>query len=381
VSDAVVVGGGIVGLAIARAMAREGLAVALVEQGDLGGAVTGASLACIGTHMIDREELPLLLWARDAWAGLEAETGRGFEHRRCGQLRFLLDERDRPVAQAWIAAERAHGLAPRLLEPAEVRALEPLLEGPIVAATWSPEDAVVNPFLAARALAVDAVRHGARILARTPASRVVERGGRVVGVETPGGLLEARHVVLAAGPWTARLAAGLGVALPTRPRKAQCLATVAVPPGTIRRVVGACEAAAGVQAGYTQIQQAASGQVLFNTVLAGGLAEDGALERPALPDCRFVADSIAMLLRLFPRLRGVALLRSWVRFESVNPDDRFAIGEIGPEGLLVAAGCSGTGFVRAPAIGRIVADRVLGRPAPFATGLYDPARFHPAAAA
>ena len=75
-------------------------------------------------------------------------------------------------------------------------------------------------------------------------------------------------------PGPAPLAATVGVSLPIVPRKAQCLATTRQPP-RIRTVVGACKSDGGVDAGYTQIQQARSGQILFNTVLAGGIAEAG----------------------------------------------------------------------------------------------------------
>lgn len=372
--DLVVIGAGVVGAAIARAASRAGLSVVLCDKGDLGGAVSGASLACVGTHMIDRDEVPLLIHSAARWAELEAETGCAIEYHRCGQLRFVLDPADLPVARAWIDHERGFGLERALLEPAEVRAIEPRLEGPILAATWSPESAVVNPFLAVRALARDAARHGATILPRTPVEAIEVTGERVTGVRTPAGLFAAGAVVLAAGPWTTDLARPLGVDLPIAARKAQCLATTRLPPGTIRTVVGACEAAAGVQAGYTQIQQAASGQVLFNTVLAGAAMRPGTPDRPAPVDPAFVDDSVAMLRHLFPSLANAALLRSWVGYESVCPDDRFAIGRIGPDGLVVAAGCSGTGFTRAPAIGEIVTGLLTGEASPLDRSLYDPAR-------
>jgi glycine/D-amino acid oxidase-like deaminating enzyme len=413
-ADVVIVGGGIVGAATAHTLARAGLKPLVLEKGAFGGAVSGASLACISTHMMDLDELPLLAWTRARWAELDAELG-GFEYNRCGQLRFIAREADIAVAEGWIAAERAAGLTPELLDPAAVREVEPALTGPILAASWSALDAVVNPFLAVRALLADAQRHGAAVRAHTPVTAVRTEGGRVAGVTTPEGDVDAPVVVLASGPWTARLAAPLGVVLPMLPRKAQCLATVRVPE-VIRRVVGACESAGGVEAGYTQIQQAREGQVLFNTVLAGGTVQAPGSspapgDAPSAPsdrasgdepardsggqdaaavvpptivppvDLAFVRDSVETLLWLFPGLADVAVLRSWVRYEAVTPDSRFVAGPAGPDGLWIAAGDNGTGFVRSPAIGRLIADGILGGTPPFDAALYRADRFDTAAAA
>jgi sarcosine oxidase subunit beta len=190
-----------------------------------------------------------------------------------------------------------------------------------------------------------------------------------------------------------------------------------VPP-VIRRVVGACESAGGVEAGYTQIQQAREGQVLFNTVLAGGTvqspssspapgeahstgsrhasegdtghdssatgAASSAVTPPAIVppvDLAFVRDSVETLLWLFPGLADIAVLRSWVRYEAVTPDSRFVAGPAGPDGLWIAAGDNGTGFVRSPAIGRLITDGILGHTPPFDATLYRADRFATAAAA
>lgn len=372
--DAIVVGGGIVGVAVARQLAHSGRRTLLLEKGALGGAVSGASLACIGTHMIDCEEIAALIWSCEAWAEW-ADTLDDMEYSRCGQLRFLVDDEDRPVAQQWIDAESQHGLQPQLLEPTEVRELEPALTGPIAAATWSPDDAVVNPFLAVRSLVTDGLRHGLEVRSGVAVERLIVERDRIAGVVAGGTRYPAPVVVLATGPWTAGLAATAGITLPIRSRKAQCLATVAMPP-TIRRVVGACESAGGVTAGYTQIQQAASGQVLFNTVLAGGVSAGGQPDRIPEVDAVFVRDSIRTLLWLFPSLRDVDLLRSWVRYEAVTPDDRFCAGPVADRpGLLIAAGDCGTGFVRAPAMARLIVDSLDGATLPFPAALYDPGRY------
>lgn len=372
-AEVLVIGAGVVGAAIAAELSERGHDVVVLEQGAPGGAVSGASLACISTHMIDRDELQLLAWSREAWGELDENEG-GFEFNACGQLRFVLRSEDVSVAQDWIDAERAAGLDPELLDPSQVLDVEPLLTGPILAASWSPKDAVVNPFLAVRTLLVKAQRHGASLVTHCAVTGLIERDGQIRGVSTSSGDFEAKNVVLAAGPWTARLAKTLLVDLPIEPRKAQCLATVRMPP-SIRGVVGACESAGGVEAGYTQIQQARSGQILFNTVLAGGKSSDGAQDRIPQADPIFVRDSVNMLLHLFPGLTESRLLRSWVRFEAVTPDDRFLIGPAGPEGLWIAAGDCGTGFVRAPAIGRIVGEMIARERHEFDVSIYDPLRF------
>jgi D-hydroxyproline dehydrogenase subunit beta len=315
-----------------------------------------------------------LCWCAHAWAEMAAYTD-DFEYDRCGQLRFIDTEGELRVAQRWIALERSCGLQPDILEPAAVRAIEPALQGPILAATWSADDAVVNPFLAVRRLLREAQENGAILQANLAVCGIELAGDRITGIRTDRGILTADIVVLASGPWTAPLAGSLGLSLPIVPRKAQCLATTRQPP-RIRRVVGACKSEGGVDAGYTQIQQARSGQILFNTVLAGGVAAAaGDPNRIPEVDRIFVRDSVATLLRLFPTLASVELLRSWVRYEAVTPDDRFIAGPAGPQGFFLAAGDGGVGFIRAPGLGRMIADAVAEREAPFRIDLYHPARF------
>lgn len=344
--DVAVVGAGIVGCAVARAAARAGLGTVLLDRGEIGGAVSGASLACISTHMTSRDELPLLLRAAESWRRLDAESDLDFEYRACGQLRFVHREADVEVAREWVAHERAHGLDPRVLDPAEVRELVPALRGRLFAATWSPADATVNPFLACRALVEDARRAGCTVRPRTTVDAVLRENARVTGIVSGAQHLGARWVINAAGPWAAGVAVLAGCEVPIVPRKAQCLATVALPP-VIPCVVGACKAAGGIDAGYTQIQQAMHGQVLFNTVLPGGLRADGGHHDTGI-DRQFVVDSIETLLWLFPGLGGAQLLRSWVAYEAVTPDHRFILGPVdGVEGFLMAAGDNGSGFNRA----------------------------------
>lgn len=369
-----VVGGGIIGASIARELSLRQHRVILLEKGSLGGAVTGASLACLGTHMNSRLEIEILKWSCSAWAELNDELGQTMEYTRCGQLRFVERDEDLEVARDWISFERNAGLITEILDPSEVRKIEPLLEGPIIAATWASNAATVTPFLAVRAIIKDAVRHGLNVQCHNAVRDFIERGGTISGIVTQAGAIEADAVILAAGPWTADLTAKIGLELPILPRKAQCLATVGLPK-TIRTVIAACESAGGVAAGYTQIQQAPSGQVLFNTVLGGGLSQAGSQNTISEVDPTFVCNSIRQLLWLFPSLAEVELLRSWVRYEAVTPDDRFIVGPSSVPGLYIAAGDGGSGFGRAPAIARALTDSLDGCDPPFDAALWSPSRF------
>lgn len=380
-ADAVVVGGGILGAATARALARTGMKPLLLEARAFGGAVTGASLAAIGTHMHGIEEYPLLRHAGRLWSGLAEATGNPFEYNRQGKLCYILHPEDRAVGADWVARERALGAEVALLTPEEAREREPLMIGPLIGATWAPDTATVNPFLGLRTVLRLAREAGAVALANTPVTGLRIEGGRIAGVETPRGPVSTPHVVLTGGPWTARLAAMAGIALPIRPRQAQCLATMRQPPGTIRRVISACERAGGVDSGYTQIQQAASGQVLFNTVTAPFDPPEGAQDHIHEVPPGFVLESIGTLLMLFPSLSAQPLLRSWVRFEGVTPDSRFLAGSLPLPGLHVAAGDNGSGYCRALMLADHLAAAVTGQGglpadlAALAARLYAPMRF------
>ena len=110
---------------------------------------------------------------------------------------------------------------------------EPWLTGPLHGASWFEADLQVDPRAIARALAREAEAAGARVVSGCAVEAIEAPGGRVTGVRTAEGMLSAAAVVLAAGPWSAGLAAGAGLPLPLEPRKGQ-LVRLAPPAGEPR---------------------------------------------------------------------------------------------------------------------------------------------------
>jgi sarcosine oxidase subunit beta len=384
-----VVGAGVVGAATALELARRGVAVTLVDAGGVAAGVSGASLAALTRHMAgEPEELPFVMESTGRWAALAAElrrdVGIDVEHEVSGQLAHVeVDDRDDALAGVGeiVERERERGLEVTVVDRARVSQIVPALGGSrVVAGTWCPGDAKINALLACRALAHAAARRGARI-------RLGERvEGLIPGpsgwsVRTPRVRHEADALVVACGPWSAPRVAEhesrlVNVLLPKR---AQCCVTARLAP-MIAPVISTISL--GISSGYSQLHQTRHGEILFNTVvetadprLAGGELDDRV-------DPSFMAASARRLLDLFPSLAGVRLLRAWGGCEAWTPDRRFLIGPVGErEGLYVAAGDSGVGFLKAPMVARAVAAHILGGDCGHDLAPYAPARMLDGAAA
>lgn len=369
-TEVVVIGGGVIGSSIALELARLGSSPVLLEAASIGAGVSGSSLAAISRHLVGPvDELPFVIEATAGWEALATELRElahiDIELDVCGQVRLLerSDPGEEPSDLArvgeLVAAERAAGLEVTMIDPDEASRIIPILDTTtIVGGSWCPGDAKLNALAACHGLAAAAVQLGADVRLGHPVRRI--EPGPPWRVHGGWGSVEADAVIVAAGPWTPALVAGFcpEAAAALEPRRAQCCATERLGP-TIGPIVASISV--GIASGYTQLHQTRSGEILFNTVVesASPRLSEGDLARHVDP--AFLRTSSATLLRLFPSLASTRFLRSWAACEAWTPDQRFILGPVGEvDGLLVAAGDSGTGFLRAPLIGRLLAELALG---------------------
>jgi L-2-hydroxyglutarate oxidase len=216
--DAVVVGGGILGLAVARELQarRPGLALALVEKEDgVARHQTGRSSGVVHRGVY---YAPGSLKARLCVEGAERLLGycdeRGIPVLRCGKVVVAADDAERPRLAELHRRAVANGVpGVELIGAARLRELEPRVAG--VEALHSPGTAVVDFARVADALAADVAAEGGELLLGTRVVGLARRGGATV-VETTGGALEAPRVVVCAGVHADRLAALSGA--PAEPR-------------------------------------------------------------------------------------------------------------------------------------------------------------------
>jgi glycine oxidase len=362
--DVVVVGGGIVGTAIAFRLAKEGLAVVLLERGEVGREASWAAGGILAPVHLAEYPTPLAALCTASAAlypalieELRAHSAVDPEHRMTGFLILERDDAEERASRELETWKRARGQPVRRLAPAELAELQPGLAGPVRGGLFLPDIAQVrNPRMAV-ALSEAAQKLGVEVRRNTPLTGFLKVPGKVTGVKTALGDLFAGTVVVAAGAWSAELLKPLGITLGVKPIKGQML-LVQGPPDLVRTVV---------QGGDTYLVPRADGRVLIGSTIedvgfdktvtlqgAGGLASRGSA--------------------LLPELGRFPLIASWAGLRPATPDRLPYLGRTSMEGLLAATGHYRNGILLAPITAELVADLILGRPPSLDLTPFDPQR-------
>jgi glycine oxidase len=368
-ADVVVVGGGIVGLAIAWRACRQGMSVTVLER-DLAGQGTSHVAAGMLAPVAEVEfgeaghgllELGLrsaAMWPAYA-AELEACSGMPVELMRTGTLLLARDDDDARELERQLAFRRSLGLAVRRLRPSEARECEPALAPTVRLALEAPDDHSVDPRLVLAALACACASAGVKVREHSPVARVeLDRqpgagagdGGpvRAVGVTLEDGeRLPAGQVVLAAGPWSERIDGLPAEArVPVRPVKGQILRLRdPAGPGLLRRVVR-------FRGGYL-VPREDGRYVLGATVEELGFA--------LAPTAGGVYELLRDAHELVPGVSELEIEELSVGLRPGTPDNVPVIGPGTVRGLIWATGHYRNGILLAPLTGELVAGVLAGR--------------------
>lgn len=208
VYDGVVIGGGVIGSAIALRLAQAGLKTLVLERSIPGAEASSAAGGILGPQIEGERADPLFglgIDSREAYPAFAEEifelSGISVGFRRSGLLRIAHEGEDTAPLEARFAWQREAGLEVERLTGADARALEPALSPEVAFALHFPREGRVDPRALARALPRAAARAGAHFrTARVDRIRVERK--KVVGVEVEGGHIDAGAVVVAAGAWT-----------------------------------------------------------------------------------------------------------------------------------------------------------------------------------
>lgn len=358
--DALVIGAGVVGLAVARELVRKGLSVEILTRDRPGAGASSASAGMLEVHFPAPvpPELSLLCKPSRARYGdfaraLAEESGVDIELDLEGTLTLATDAGELSAMREQAAAIPGS----RLLEhPPLWTVMEPGLSPSLTGALFLPDDHHVNPRRLCEALLISCERAGIRVHRGITASRFLAEKGRVVGVETDSGVFRAGLTVNAGGAWAGKIS-GLPIALPIRPVRGQIISLR--PKTPIRFVLhGPSVYAVPRRDGSILLGATVEDAGYDETVTAGGI--DGLLSEG---------------FRLVPSLREAVIEDVRVGLRPGTPDTFPILGESGMPGLLLASGPFRKGVLLAPIIGEAIAALAAGQAPPVPLDAYSPGRF------
>lgn len=356
--DLIVVGAGIVGTACAEAAAAEGLRVAVVEPGPIGGGSTAAAMGHLVAMDDDPAELALSAYSLRLWQRF-ADLPQA-EFSRCGTLWVARNERELAAVPAKIARLAAAGLQAELIDAQRLYQLEPMLVAGLAGGMRVPDEAVVYPPRVARHLLELAAAAGTQLYA----------GRRVLQLLSHGVLLDDGEQL--SGP--VLVASGVALPqllpeLPLRPRKGQLVITDRYP-GIVHHQLlelGYADSAHGDAESSVafNVQPRPTGQILIGSSRQFAVG-DRELSLPLL------RQMLARAFEFVPVLSQLQAIRIWTGLRPATPDGRPYLGAVpGRRDVWVAAGHEGLGVTTALGSARLLLDLLLGRvpeidPAPYA---------------
>lgn len=346
--DVAVVGAGVIGLSCSWRAAEAGLSVVVLDRAAPGAGASGVAAGMLApvteASYGEGELLRLNLEAARRWPAfdqeLRARSGRPTGYERRGALVVAVDRDDAEELGRLFRFQRSLGLEVEWLTRTECRTLEPGLSPGIAGGIRAPQDHQVEPRALTEALAGAVERAGGELAAGVDVTAVEEDRAGGIALGTSRGSVVARHVVVAAGPWSAGVG-GLGAAgdPPVRPVKGQILRL---------RGSQAPLAAHAVHTPRCYVVPRASGEVVV-----GATVEERGF------DTTVTAGGVHRLLdaawEVLPDVGELELVEASARLRPGTPDNLPVVGRGMIEGLVWATGHYRNGILLAP----LTADAVV----------------------
>ena len=352
-TKAVVVGGGLIGLSIARALTHRGLTDVLVlERHQLAGGGTGKSSGIVRAHY----GVPSI--AAMAWRSLPAfeELGDQVGFRQVGYT-VIVGEENVENLKANTAMHRDLGIDVDLIDNDRLSQLWPMMEvGDVALASYEPRGGFADATQLALRYGQMARERGARIRQNTPVARILTAGDKVTGVELDGGeVVDADLVIVASGWWSSKLLADLGIDFPIDAYRSELLIVDAGEPLPNLPVVSDL-----VSLQYCRLEGA--GQFLV------GNSDHADFEKKFVDPDNYsnIAGEASVeryaekVMHRFPGFPNPSVTHTYAGVYDVPPDWNPVIAPVGGvDGLILCAGFAGHGFKISPAVGDLVADLVF----------------------
>jgi sarcosine oxidase subunit beta len=350
--EVVIIGGGGHGLATAYYLAKEhGVSdVAVLEKGSIGLGNTGRNTTIIRSNYLWDESARIYEHSLKLWEGLSAELNFNVMLSQRGVLNLAHSDSDIREGMRRAGANRLNGIDAEWLDAQAVKRFCPIINisadarYPVLGATLQRRGGVARHDAVAWGYARAADARGVDIVENCEVTGVRTAGGRVVGVDTSRGAIDAEKIAIVAAGHNSVVAAMAGVRLPLQSHPLQALVSEPVMP------VLDCVVMSG--AVHVYVSQSDKGELVMG---AGIDAFNSYAQRGSF---HVIEGQMAALLELFPIFSRLRMLRSWGGIVDVSPDASPIIGRLPVEGLYLNGGWGTGGFKATPGAGHVFAHTI-----------------------
>ncbi len=349
-ADIVIIGGGIIGTSIAYHLAEKGAGkVVLLERGMLGEGSTARCAGGIRAQFSTEINIRFSLQSLETWNRFEDIFGVPLDFRQVGYLFLATTPDEVAIFRVNAELQRSFGVPVELLSADEIATRWPFLRtDDLAGGTFCATDGYAGPYEALTGFVKGARRAGVRIYEGTEAQAIVTERERIGGVATSQGDIYCPVVVNAAGPRAASVGAMAGVEIPVQPYRRQIFFTAPFPyiPDSIPLVID-------FHRGW-----------YFRREVKGLLVSGPKDEHPSFStgvDYSVIGEVAEHAVYRVPPLEKAQITHGMAGSYEISPDNHAILGEAPHlKGFFLANGFSGHGFQHSPAVGKVMAELILG---------------------
>jgi len=362
--DVVIIGAGIVGSACAAECANEGLTVAIVEAGIIGGGATAAGMGHL-TVMDDSEaQFALTRYSQQLWDQMSDALPREVEHDSCGTIWVAVDDEEMAEVRRKEKFYAERGVKTEVLDAQSLTEAEPNLRPGLVGGLRVPGDSVIYPPCAAQYFVDQARAKGAALFLGMAVDKIETGGIRL----RDGSSISAGLVVNSAGSASPALTRGLEV----KKRKGHLVITDRYPSFVRHQLVelGYLKSAHSMTSESVafNVQPRKTGQLLIGSSRQFGV-DDSHVENA------IVTRMLERAVEYLPGLGKLSSLRAWTGFRAATPDKLPLIGpHMENERLYLATGHEGLGITTSLATAKLLVDQIMNRDSAIPVTPYLPTR-------
>ncbi len=347
-SDVCIVGGGLQGCSTALELAKAGADVVVIEREYPGKQSSGLNAGGVRRMWRDPPEVPLSIASHELWMKIEDIVDDDCGFVVCSNISIIETQKEMETAIAHVHELEANGYHHEtIISMQQVLEQEPNISPDFMGAIYCPGDGFASPFRTTHAFFKKAQSLGVKFHLQEEVGEVRPNGSGW-SIQTDKREVHARVLVNCAGAWGNHLAKQLGAPAPVRKEAPMMMITARTKPFM--------NAVLGFEARRLSLKQRSNGSVLIGGGYRGQVNESGLRSNI---DIGGLQQNAGVVLKLFPALRDLPVVRAWSGVEGLTPDGLPIISRCcNHENVFHAFGFSSHGFQLGPIVGKIMASLI-----------------------